>query len=212
MSKPVTTSRPNVNFWLDAALLAVFAAIIVLGFRYAGMPPTSTSLVHEALGVGMAAAVILHLVLHGNWIVSTTRALFSRLPRRTRINQALFLALLLLFGVITVSGVMLSGTLGLRADAAMGWRGAHHASTKLAILVVAVHVVLHWHWIARRFEVHLLASSRAKPIDSKSSCVAVEIAQQPTEPSPTSDDTSASVRVRGDGFDDPALATRFPRG
>lgn len=135
------------NLLIDLTLLALFVVIVVLGFRNASLPREIHSATHEWLGLLMACVVVVHLVRQARWIAATTRALLRKLPRRTRVLYGLDVLLLVLFGAIVTSGLMISGTLGHRETASAAWTGLHHLSTKLAVLAVVAHLVLHWRWL-----------------------------------------------------------------
>ncbi len=52
--------------------------------------PYSTGIpIHEWLGLAVGGVIIVHLLLHWDWIVKTTRSLFNTDPRRKRINYLL---------------------------------------------------------------------------------------------------------------------------
>src|ERR1700735_1150516 len=55
----------RVTFWLDAGLLAGFCLVESTGFT--GM------IVHEWLGIALAAMVLVHLLFSWTWISSTAR-------------------------------------------------------------------------------------------------------------------------------------------
>jgi hypothetical protein len=60
-------ARTRLDFWLDALLLAAYTLAYSLGFT--GIAT------HEWLGIGLGAALLVHLTLHWDWVVRTTRKL-----------------------------------------------------------------------------------------------------------------------------------------
>jgi len=149
-TQPATARRrfrlntPRLNLWLDLALLVVFVMELELDF-------TGLTL-HEWLGMGMGAALILHIVLHWRWIVNVTRTFFRKLLHESRLNYLLNLLLLADLGVIIVTGVLITRTLGLdfgltRATSHNIQRW-HILASNFSLLLVGLHVALHWKWIA----------------------------------------------------------------
>ena len=73
---PVTASRRRIlartrlDFWLDGLLLVTYTFAYSLGFTGIAF--------HEWLGIGLGVVLLVHLTLHWDWVVRTTRKLFSR--------------------------------------------------------------------------------------------------------------------------------------
>src|SRR5438034_11001458 len=81
-------ARTRLDFWFDGALLIAYTLAYSLGFT--GLA------VHEWLGLGIGLALLLHLTLHWDWVVRTTRRLPARGGRDRGIwlvNLALLLAM-----------------------------------------------------------------------------------------------------------------------
>jgi hypothetical protein len=92
-------ARTRLDFWFDGALLAAYTLAYSLGFT--GLA------VHEWLGLGIGLALLLHLTLHWDWVVRTTRRLLSR-GGRDRGIWLVNLALLLAMTLCVLSGVLIS--------------------------------------------------------------------------------------------------------
>lgn len=88
------------NYWLDIALF--FAFIIDMNTRFTGIP------IHEWLGIGFGIALIYHLLLHWDWIISISRRLLRRLPSGQRLRYVIDLALFLDIVVLTMTGIWIS--------------------------------------------------------------------------------------------------------
>jgi len=74
--------------------------VLIAGLVLALLSTSLTGLVwHEWLGLAVATAIIVHLLLGWSWIVSITRRFFGSLPNLTRftylLNFTLFIAMLL---------------------------------------------------------------------------------------------------------------------
>jgi hypothetical protein len=152
---PVTVSRRRIlartrlDFWLDAALLVAYTLAYSLGFT--GMAT------HEWLGIGLGVVLLVHLTLHWDWVIRTTRKLVSRGGR----ERLIWLVNLLLLGSMTLciaSGVLISEValpqLGITVPASSFWRQIHDNTATLTLILVPIHAALRWRWIvgvARRF-------------------------------------------------------------
>ncbi|MCB9450600.1 MAG: DUF4405 domain-containing protein [Anaerolineaceae bacterium] len=106
---------------------------------------------HELLGLFFAAAFIIHIVLHWSWIVQITRTFFKKLLHESRFNYVLNVVLFADMAFITVSGILISRTLGLNItldqDFMRALQSLHIVGAELVLLIVALHVAMHWKWI-----------------------------------------------------------------
>ena len=152
---PVTVSRRRIlartrlDFWLDALLLVAYTLAYSLGFT--GIAT------HEWLGIGLGVALLVHLTLHWDWVVRTTRKLFRR-GGRERFVWLVNLLLLLSMVLCIASGILISEValpaLGITLRASSFWRQMHDTTATLTLILVPVHAALDWRWIvgvARRF-------------------------------------------------------------
>ena len=134
--------RTRLDFWFDGLLLVAYTLAYSLGFT--GIA------IHEWLGIGIGLALLLHLTLHWDWVVRTSRKLLRR-GGRDRLIWLVNLALLLAMTLCVASGVMISrvalAQLGLTAPADPFWTSLHDTTAKLTLGLVPVHVALRWRWI-----------------------------------------------------------------
>jgi hypothetical protein len=143
----------------------VIDIIIFFGFLLA-MDPRSTGIaLHEWLTVAAMSAVITHLLLSWQWIVEVTRRFFSMKAARPRLNYGLNVLLFIDMTLIMFTGIMISEsfmpTLGLQVARNFSMREFHDMTTNLFILLLGLHVGLHWNWIVSTFDRYLL-----KPISA----------------------------------------------
>lgn len=133
----------TMNVILDLVLLVVF--ILEMEEHFTGLP------LHELLGLGFGVALILHLLLHWDWIVSITRTFFKSLLTESRLNYVLNIGLFADMLFVTVSGILISRTLGLNLTLDEEFRRTlqvlHMVGSELVLILVALHVALHWKWI-----------------------------------------------------------------
>jgi len=130
--------------------LAVDATIFA-AFLVATAPRLSGEAIHEWLGIAFGAAIITHLLLHWQWIVATTKRIISKLPWPTRINYVLNVLFFIDMTIILFTGLMISRTalpaLGIQLAAGGAWRMLHSLASDAGVLILGLHIALHWQWI-----------------------------------------------------------------
>jgi Domain of unknown function (DUF4405) len=153
--RPVTASRRRIlartrlDFWLDALLLLAYTLAYSLGFT--GIAA------HEWLGIGLGVVLLVHLTLHWDWVIRTTRKLL-RPGGRERFVWLVNLLLLVFMTLCIASGILISEValpeLGITFPASSFWRQIHDVTAALTLILVPIHAALRWRWIvgvARRF-------------------------------------------------------------
>lgn len=142
-----TNSKPSatkVNLWVDLVLF--IAILMVLAPNFTGLA------IHEWLGLALAGGIVVHLLLHWDWVVATLRRFFSRMPASARFNLVLNTALFIDLVIITFTGIMISREalplLGISVPGGMLWRGLHVTAANLSVFLAGLHVAVHWKWIA----------------------------------------------------------------
>jgi hypothetical protein len=129
----------------------IIDAAILLGFLAAEQPHMTGISIHEWLSVALAGTLIVHLLLHWKWIVGVAATFFKKLWNKSRLQFILDGLLLVDFGAIMTSGLMMSRSflpaLGIQVANSQSARMLHSFSASAAILLVVVHVVLNWKWI-----------------------------------------------------------------
>ena len=150
--KAKTRDRTRINLLLDLGLALFFA--VEMEDHFTGLA------LHELLGVLFAAVLVVHVVLHWDWVVSITRTFFQKLIHESRLNYVLNVVLLLDVVVVSVTGIAVSETLGLHFGLSgatlTDWQTVHAFSSHLCLVLTALHVALHWRWIATNVGKHLL--------------------------------------------------------
>lgn len=133
--------------------LALFIAFVVV----MNIPLTGTA-VHEWVGIGIAIGVIVHLLQHTNWIVTTTKRIFGSCSFRNRLSYVMMMGLFAGFFTIIVSGLVISEAalplLGVEVIPSDFWFWLHLSSVSWVLWLTALHLALDWKWITqtvRRF-------------------------------------------------------------
>jgi hypothetical protein len=132
-------ARTRLDFWLDALLLVAYTLAYSLGFT--GIAT------HEWLGIGLGVALLVHLTLHWDWVIRSTRKLLRR-SGRERFVWLVNLLLLLSMVLCIASGILISEV------ASSFWRQMHDTTATLTLILVPIHAALDWRWIVgvtRRF-------------------------------------------------------------
>ena len=148
------------NLFVDIAIL--------VGFLVAYQPSLTGNTVHEWFTLAFSSVLIVHLLLHWDWVLSVTRRFFLKLFHSSRLNYILNLALLVDFVTIMLSGVMISksvlATLGLQAANNPTWRFLHSSAADISLILIGLHIALHWKWILSTIKRYIFNSPRRQPV------------------------------------------------
>jgi hypothetical protein len=140
---PVKTNRNKINLFFDIAIFITF--LIAMAPHFSGMA------VHEWLGAAFGAAIVTHLLLHWQWIVEVTRRMFSTAQWSARINYILNTLLFIDVTLVIFSGLMISEValplLGIQTTHGGIWRMLHGFTADFFLVLVGLHVALHWQWL-----------------------------------------------------------------
>jgi len=122
-----------------------------VGFLIVMDPRSSGLAVHEWLALALGGAVIAHLLLNWNWIAELTKRIFTKGLNGARANYILNWLLFIDGIMIMLSGIMISEavipTLGLTLPINMAWRALHDLSANISLILMGLHITLHWNWI-----------------------------------------------------------------
>ncbi|MBL8164762.1 MAG: DUF4405 domain-containing protein [Anaerolineae bacterium] len=157
-------NKTRLNVYLDLLLTGMF--IIEMEEHFTGLA------LHELLGLTFAVAFVLHIILHWDSVVSVTRTFFRKLLHESRLNYVLNAALFIDMMLVTISGILISRTLGLQLalsqDVQRTMQTIHMVSAELVLIIVALHVAMHWKWIQTNAAKYLFGwlrkSSTANPV------------------------------------------------
>lgn len=140
------------NLAIDSAVFVAF--LVAMEPHFSGIP------VHEWLSIAFGAAIIVHLLLHWTWLVEVTRRFFRRTAWSARVNYALNALLFIAITVVMFTGLMISQAalplFGVQLPRSMLWRGLHTQSANLSVILIGLHVALHWGWIVNTFKRHVI--------------------------------------------------------
>ena len=108
---------------------------------------------HEIGGLVVCGMFIFHNTLNRKWIAGISKRMFGRkLAARVRLGYVLDVLLLIAMALIALSGIMISRTvlLGISGDVAF-WRPLHYFASAVALVLVGIHIGLHWSFIRTSF-------------------------------------------------------------
>lgn len=143
------------NWFVDVVLAIVF--LVVLSPSFTGRS------IHEWLGLAVGGTVIVHLLLHWDWILTTTTRFLRQINTMARINYIVNSLLLILLTVAVLSGLMISQSIsqvfGYARSGNSIWREIHATSASLLLILIGVHLALNWKWV-----VHSVAQFVVSPM------------------------------------------------
>lgn len=135
------------NALIDVSSLVVF--LIATAPQFTGISW------HEWLSLGLAAVIIVHIVLHWQWVVAVATHFIHKATWHSRMSFVLNILLFVAFTLVTYSGIAISESampfLGIGMFDNRAWRSLHHTFSNLSLIIIAVHVAIHWRWIANVF-------------------------------------------------------------
>ena len=145
------------KLFLDIALFAVF--LITMDPHFSGLA------IHEWLSLAAAGVVIVHLLLSWEWIVNVTKRLFGKVGGgAAKVNYILNWLLFIDGILIMLSGIMISEavmpTLGISLPMNFAWRRLHDMSANLSLIIMGLHLAMHWNWIVTTFKRIFLGSGK----------------------------------------------------
>ena len=130
------------NFIVDLVALVVYLA--------AASPALTGIAVHEWLGIGVLAVLVVHCAVHADWVASVAKGARAS-SWGARANLVLDALILVAFMVVVVSGVCISGSMlpmmGLYSEGYFFWDPLHAIAAKALLALLLVHVVVHWKWL-----------------------------------------------------------------
>lgn len=120
---------------------------LLIGFLVAFFLDLTGIDIHQWLGIALAGLVGYHLSTHWSWLKAVTARFLSRTSPQARLYYLIDTGILFGFGLITVTGLIISTWLDLALDNYIVWKDIHVFSSIATLLVVIVKIGLHWRWI-----------------------------------------------------------------
>lgn len=147
--------------------LGIFAAFVLVDVPAAtGIP------IHEWLGVALLATIVVHLLLHWDWVINVGKRFFRNLFQNSRLQFVIDAVLLVAFTLAMLSGLVISrnvlSVLGITLARNSIWTLVHSMSASVSLGLVALHFGMHWKWIVSMTKRYLVSPvvglfKRSKP-------------------------------------------------
>jgi len=129
----------------------VIDLLVFLGFLLALEPRLTGTTIHEWFSLALAGTLVIHLLIHWNWVITISKRFFNNPLHVTRLNYVLAALIFLGFIVTITTGLMISESvmpmLGLARAEGFAARQIHELASNLTLLLVAIHFALHWDWV-----------------------------------------------------------------
>lgn len=144
------------NLTLD---IVIFTAFLVVS-----NPHLTGNTLYEWLGVSLAATIVTHLLFHWDWIVRVGKEFFKRLLHQSRLNFVVNTLFLIAMTGSFFSGLLISkdvmSALGIQLEVNGGWKSIHTLLSDASVIILGVHVALHWKWIMTSLGRYVVGPSR----------------------------------------------------
>lgn len=142
---------PRSRLALDAGL---FVALLVAYY-----PARTGIVIHEWLSIAVVVPLLVHLLVNWDWTVRVAARFVDRLLSASRLNLVVDVVLFVWAVALMLSGLMVSQAISalfawqLSPNAI--WYGLHSVAADATVLLLLVHLGLHWRWVARVLGVRL---------------------------------------------------------
>jgi hypothetical protein len=146
------------NLMID---IGIFLAVLL------ALEPSFTGLaIHEWFVLSLAGMIIIHLLVHWQWMVSVTGKFFKNLFHNSRLNYVVDALFFVAFTAAVLSGLLVSHVvmpfLNIKVGQDAVWPKVHSLSADAALYLTA----LHWDWfvkLSKRYLVSPVLSIFRKP-------------------------------------------------
>ena len=104
---------------------------------------------HEIAGLAVFGLFIIHCLLNIKWVIGVSKRFFSSsLTAKARISYIIDLLLLVTFILMIISGICTSQALFPSETHGSVWRSVHHFCGAVSIILVGIHLGLHFTFIS----------------------------------------------------------------
>jgi hypothetical protein len=137
--KKVTYVKLSLDILMALTFVLFFNKMVLGGLAF-----------HEIAGLAFSVAFITHILLNLQWVIKVSAKLFDRkLPGMTRFSYLLNLLLLISMTFIVVSGILISEVVfpNIQIGRSPWFKLSHISISYLVLILVGVHVGLHWKWV-----------------------------------------------------------------
>lgn len=128
--------------------VGLFVAVLI-----ANNPAWTGLSTHEWLSLAIITPLLVHFVVNWEWAVRIASRFAQRLRNVSRVNLVLDVLLFVAAVAVMTSGLVVSraiaGVVGVATGANAIWYVLHSLSASTTMILIVVHLGMHWRWIAR---------------------------------------------------------------
>lgn len=143
MTSSKSTTRSKFFLLFDVGM--TLALLVLMSVALTGLA------LHEWLGIAFIAVLVLHLLLHWQWIAGATLRWLRSLSWQMRLTYLLDVLLFIAMTLVIFSGLAISEAalplMGLTSSRNFAWRAIHSASSNGVLVLISLHIALNWRWI-----------------------------------------------------------------
>jgi len=154
---------------------------ILIGFLLSTAPHFTGNTIHEWLGTALAVTLIVHILMHWEWIISVGANYFKKLWQVSRLQFIVDVGVFTAFLILITSGLMMSkivmSTLGIPLTPSHAWKPIHSITSNAAVILTGIHFALNWSLVVRMIKTYVI-----KPVLSifqKNSARSISVADHP---------------------------------
>lgn len=134
--------------------------VLFVGIVWALMPQATGIPLHEWGSLLVIIPLLVHLVLDWQWIISVTKRLLKRQPGEARFNYFWNWFQFVMMVIASFSGILISNAalpaIGIPITVDPFWLEIHLFSANSVMIMLGVHLAMHWQWIIVNFKRYIL--------------------------------------------------------
>jgi hypothetical protein len=127
------------NWWIDALMMVAYLFCFYLEF---------TGVVgHQWLGVGIGVLVVIHTLLHWDWVVLVTKRFFTNVGAKSRWYYMVDVLILMGLVVILETGLVISTWVNFDLPNYIAWLDIHTYASYITLALLVFKIGIHWRWV-----------------------------------------------------------------
>jgi hypothetical protein len=134
--------------------------VLFIGVVWALMPQATGIPLHEWGSLLVIIPFLIHLVLDWQWIIAVTKRFFKRQSGEVRFNYFWNWFQFMMMVIACFSGILISNTalpaIGIPIVVDPFWLEVHLFSANSVMIMLGVHLAMHWQWITANFKRYIL--------------------------------------------------------
>lgn len=139
--------------------------ILFISYVIVNIPQATGVPFHEWVSIVFIIPLVVHILLDWKWVVSVTKRIFGKLPGEVRVNHILDLIIFITMTLALMTGFVISEAalpaIGIDIVIDPFWSSMHDLFANLTMVLIGVHLAMHWGWIASSFKRYLRFGSKS---------------------------------------------------